>query len=188
MIQRLIEGIVRKDAPVVVGLDPNLSFIPKFILEKAKETAGGDIPSYCEKEDAVAAEAVWQFNKAITDAVCDIVPAVKPQVAMYEQFGIPGMIAYRRTVEYCKSKGLIVIGDVKRGDIGSTSEAYARGHLAGHAFDVDFATVNPYLGSDGVVPFVKVCKEFDKGIFVLVKSEPRSENGAPSAWKGPTAT
>ena len=170
MIQRLIEGIVRKDAPVVVGLDPNLSFIPKFILEKAKETAGGDIPSYCEKEDAVAAEAVWQFNKAITDAVCDIVPAVKPQVAMYEQFGIPGMIAYRRTVEYCKSKGLIVIGDVKRGDIGSTSEAYARGHLAGHAFDVDFATVNPYLGSDGVVPFVKVCKEFDKGIFVLVKT------------------
>ena len=170
MIQRLIEGIVRKDAPVVVGLDPNLSFIPKFILEKAKETAGGDIPSYCEKEDAVAAEAVWQFNKAITDAVCDIVPAVKPQVAMYEQFGIPGMIAYRRTVEYCKSKGLIVIGDVKRGDIGSTSEAYARGHLAGHAFDVDFVTVNPYLGSDGVVPFVKVCKEFDKGIFVLVKT------------------
>ncbi|MBP3879583.1 MAG: orotidine-5'-phosphate decarboxylase [Lachnospiraceae bacterium] len=170
MIQRLIEGIVRKDAPVVVGLDPNLSFIPKFISEKAEETVGGDIPSYCEKEDAVAAEAVWQFNKAITDAVCDIVPAVKPQVAMYEQFGIPGMIAYRKTVEYCKSKGLIVIGDVKRGDIGSTSEAYARGHLAGHAFDVDFATVNPYLGSDGVMPFVKVCKEFDKGIFVLVKT------------------
>jgi len=102
--------------------------------------------------------------------VCDLVPAVKPQVAMYEQFGIPGMIAYRKTVEYCRSKGLIVIGDVKRGDIGSTSEAYARGHLAGTAFDVDFATVNPYLGSDGVKPFIKICKEHDKGIFVLVKT------------------
>ena len=117
-----------------------------------------------------AAEAVWQFNKGIIDAVCDLVPAVKPQVAMYEQFGIPGMIAYRRTVEYSRSKGLIVIGDVKRGDIGSTSEAYARGHLAGKAFDVDFATVNPYLGSDGVKPFLAVCKEYDKGIFVLVKT------------------
>jgi orotidine-5'-phosphate decarboxylase len=89
---------------------------------------------------------------------------------MYEQFGIPGMIAYKKTVDYCRSKGLIVIGDVKRGDIGSTSEAYARGHLAGKAVDVDFATVNPYLGSDGVLPFVKICKEHDKGIFVLVKT------------------
>ena len=118
----------------------------------------------------IAAEAVFQFNKKITDAVCDLVPAVKPQVAMYEQFGIPGMIAYKRTIDYCRSKGLIVIGDVKRGDIGSTSEAYARGHLAGKAFDVDFATVNPYLGSDGVKPFIKICKEHDKGIFVLVKT------------------
>ena len=130
MIQRLIKGITDKDAPVVVGLDPNLSFIPEFILKKAESAAEGDIPEYCEKENVIAAEAVWQFNKAITDAVYDIVPAVKPQVAMYEQFGIPGMIAYRRTVDYCRSKGLIVIGDVKRGDIGSTSEAYARGHLA----------------------------------------------------------
>ena len=173
MIQRLIDGIVKKDAPVVVGLDPNLSFIPGFILENARsfvEEGGREIPEYCEKENMAAAEAVWQFNKGIIDAVCDLVPAVKPQVAMYEQFGIPGMIAYRKTVEYSRSKGLIVIGDVKRGDIGSTSEAYARGHLAGKAFDVDFATVNPYLGSDGVKPFLAVCKEYDKGIFVLVKT------------------
>ena len=159
MIQRLIDEIIRKDAPVVVGLDPNLSFIPAFIRKNAEKAAEGEIPEYCEKENVIAAEAVWQFNKAITDAVCDIVPAVKPQVAMYEQFGIPGMIAYKKTVNYCRSKGLIVIGDVKRGDIGSTSEAYARGHLAGKAFDVDFATVNPYLGSDGVKPFIEICKE-----------------------------
>ena len=170
MIQKLIDGIISKDAPVVVGLDPNLSFIPGHILKEAESAAEGDIPDYCEKENVIAAEAVWQFNKAIVDAVCDLVPAVKPQVAMYEQFGIPGMIAYRKTIAYSRSKGLIVIGDVKRGDIGSTSEAYARGHLAGKAFDVDFATVNPYLGSDGVKPFLKVCKEFDKGIFVLVKT------------------
>ena len=170
MIQKLIDGILAKDAPVVVGLDPNLSFIPEFILKNAAQSVQGDLPEYCEKENVIAAEAVWQFNKAITDAVCDLVPAVKPQVAMYEQFGIPGMIAYRRTIDYCRSKGLIVIGDVKRGDIGSTSEAYARGHLAGKAFDVDFATVNPYLGSDGVKPFLKICKEHDKGIFVLVKT------------------
>ena len=153
MIQKLIEGIMKKDAPVVVGLDPNLSFIPGFILKEAEKAAEGSVPEYCEKENVIAAEAVFQFNKKITDAVCDLVPAVKPQVAMYEQFGIPGMIA-----------------DVKRGDIGSTSEAYARGHLAGKAFDVDFATVNPYLGSDGVKPFIKICKEHDKGIFVLVKT------------------
>jgi len=173
MIQKLIDGILKKDAPVVVGLDPNLSFIPCHILENARalvEEGGREIPEYCEKENMIAAEAVWQFNKGIIDAVCDLVPAVKPQVAMYEQFGIPGMITYRRTVEYSRSKGLIVIGDVKRGDIGSTSEAYARGHLAGKAFDVDFATVNPYLGTDGVKPFIEVCKEYDKGIFVLVKT------------------
>ncbi len=170
MIQKLIQGICAKDAPVVVGLDPNLSFIPGFILENAKKAAEDGVPDYAEKEEVIAAEAVFAFNKGIVDAVCDLVPAVKPQVAMYEQFGIPGMIAYRKTVEYCRSKGLIVIGDVKRGDIGSTSEAYARGHLAGTAFDVDFATVNPYLGSDGVKPFIKICKEHDKGIFVLVKT------------------
>ena len=112
------------------------------------------------------------------DAIYDLVPAVKPQIAMYEQFGIPGLIAFQKTVQYCKEKGLIVIGDIKRGDIGSTSEAYAVGHLGRvqvgnrwfSGFDEDFATVNPYLGSDGVAPFLKVCREEQKGIFVLVKT------------------
>ncbi len=168
MIQKLIDAIKEKDAPVVVGLDPNLKFIPQHLLDAAEEIVK-EAP-YGDRDLAVAAEAVWQFNKGIVDAVYDLIPAVKPQVAMYEQFGIYGMIAYHKTVAYCREKGLIVIGDVKRGDIGSTSEAYARGHLAERAFDVDFATVNPYLGSDGVEPFIKVCNEHDRGIFVLVKT------------------
>ena len=111
MIQKLIDAILAKDS---LDLD-------------REELADKDIeiPEYFETENMIAAEAVYKFNKGIIDAVCDIVPAAKPQVAMYEQFGIPGMIAYRRTIEYSRSKGLIVIGDVKRGDIGSTSEAYA---------------------------------------------------------------
>jgi orotidine-5'-phosphate decarboxylase len=125
-----------------------------------------------------AAEAVWQFNKGIVDAVYDLIPAVKPQIAMYEQFGVPGVAAFKKTVDYCKEKGLVVIGDIKRGDIGSTSTAYAVGHLGkvkvgDHSFsgfDEDFVTVNPYLGSDGVNPFIDVCKEEKKGIFVLVKT------------------
>ncbi|MBQ8970823.1 MAG: orotidine-5'-phosphate decarboxylase [Lachnospiraceae bacterium] len=170
MIDRLIEEIQRKEAPIVVGLDPNLKFIPKYIQKKAYEEYGETLKG--------AAEAVWQFNKAIVDAVSDLIPAVKPQIAMYEQFGIPGLIAFEKTVSYCREKGLIVIGDIKRGDIGSTSECYARGHLGKtkggeglfSAFDEDFATVNPYLGSDGVLPFTEICKQEKKGIFVLVKT------------------
>lgn len=168
MIQKLIAQIIKKDAPVVVGLDPNLKFIPPQILAAAEKEV--DSCEFGDREDAVAAEAIWLFNRGIIDAVSDIVPAVKPQIAMYEQFGIPGLIVYRKTIEYSRKKGLIVIGDVKRGDIGSTSEAYARAHLSGSAFDVDFATVNPYLGTDGVGPFIKACKENDRGIFVLVKT------------------
>ncbi|MBQ8982803.1 MAG: orotidine-5'-phosphate decarboxylase [Lachnospiraceae bacterium] len=170
MIRKLIEKIVKTDAPIVVGLDPMLSYVPEHITKVALEEHGETLEG--------AAEAIWQFNKEIVDATYDLIPAVKPQIAMYEQFGIPGMIAYKKTVDYCKSKGLIVIGDIKRGDIGSTSEAYAVGHLgkvvvgskAYAGFDEDFATVNPYLGSDGVKPFLKVCNENDKGIFVLVKT------------------
>lgn len=170
MIQKLIEEITKKNAPVVVGLDPMLSYVPKQIQKAAFEEFGETLEG--------AAEAIWQFNKGIVDAACDLIPAVKPQIAMYEQFGIPGMVAFQKTVAYCKEKGLIVIADIKRGDIGSTSAAYAVGHLGKvtvgsksyAVFDEDFATVNPYLGSDGVKPFLEVCKEQDKGIFVLVKT------------------
>lgn len=170
MISKLIEQIRKKDAPIVVGLDPMLSYIPKKITDKAIADKG-------ETLDA-AASAILEYNKAIVDAVCELVPAVKPQIAMYEQFGIPGLIAFSETVRYCRQKGLIVIGDVKRGDIGSTSKAYASAHLGKvtvgtkelAAFDEDFATVNPYLGSDGVKPFIDVCNENNRGIFVLVKT------------------
>ena len=114
-----------------------------------------------------AAEAIWQFNKEIVDKTYDLIPAVKPQIAMYEQFGLPGLAAFKKTVDYCKEKGLVVIGDIKRGDIGSTSAAYAVGHIGKvkvgsktyAPFDEDFVTVNPYLGSDGVNPFLDVCKD-----------------------------
>ena len=178
MIQKLMDEIKIKNAPVVVGLDPNLSFVPKHLQDAAWEAVSDGSCTDDELALRAAAEAVWQFNKAIVDAVYDIIPAVKPQIAMYEQFGLPGLAAYDRTVKYCREKGLIIIGDVKRGDIGSTSASYAKAHIgrigiAGRdipVFDVDFATVNPYLGSDGVEPFVEVCNACDKGIFVLVKT------------------
>ena len=170
MINKLVEQIQKKDAPVVVGLDPMLGYVPEHLTKKAFEEYGETLEG--------AAEAIWQYNKGIVDAVYDLIPAVKPQVAMYEQFGIPGMIAFKKTVDYCKEKGLVVIGVIKRGDIGSTSTAYAVGHLGKvtvgskqyYGFDEDFVTVNPYLGSDGVNPFIDVCKEEKKGIFVLVKT------------------
>ena len=170
MINKLISNIRKTNAPIVVGLDPMLNYIPEHIQKKAFARVWGD--------SGGAAEAIWQYNKGIVDATFDLIPAVKPQIAMYEQFGIPGLIAYKKTVEYCKSKDLVVIGDIKRGDIGSTSAAYAVGHLGQvqvgskkyAGFDEDFATVNPYLGSDGVKPFMDVCKEEKKGIFVLVKT------------------
>lgn len=170
MINTLIEKIKKTNAPIVVGLDPMMNYIPSQITRRAFTEYGETLEG--------AAEAIWQYNKGIVDAVSDLIPAVKPQIAMYEQFGIEGMRAFKKTVDYCKEKGLVVIGDVKRGDIGSTSEAYAVGHLGKvavggkqyYGFDEDFATVNPYLGSDGIKPFVKVCAEEKKGIFVLVKT------------------
>ena len=170
MINKLVAEIKKKNAPIVVGLDPMLNYVPEHIQKKAFDEFGETLEG--------AAEAIWQFNKGIVDTTYDLIPAVKPQIAMYEQFGIPGMIAYKKTVDYCKEKGLVVIGDVKRGDIGSTSAAYAVGHLGKvqvgskkyAGFDEDFATVNPYLGSDGINPFIDVCKEEKKGIFVLVKT------------------
>ena len=170
MINRLVAQIKKTGAPIVVGLDPMMKYIPEHIKEKAFAEFGETLEG--------AAEAIWQYNKAIVDAIYELVPAVKPQIAMYEQFGLPGLSAFYKTVQYCKEKGLVVIGDIKRGDIGSTSEAYAVGHLGKvqvgsksyYGFDEDFVTVNPYLGSDGVNPFIKVCKEEKKGIFVLVKT------------------
>lgn len=170
MINKLVSKIKKTEAPIVVGLDPMLNYIPEQIQKKAFQEYGETLKG--------AAEAIWQYNKAIVDATYDLIPAVKPQIAMYEQFGLNGMEAFQRTVEYCHQKDLLVIGDIKRGDIGSTSEAYAVGHLGKiqvgsksyYGFDEDFATVNPYLGSDGVEPFIKVCREEQKGLFILVKT------------------
>ncbi len=170
MIQKLISNIQKTNAPIVVGLDPMLGYIPEHIQKKAFAEFGATLEG--------AAEAVWQYNKEIVDCTYDLIPAVKPQIAMYEQFGIEGLKAYKKTVDYCKEKGLVVIGDVKRGDIGSTSAAYAVGHLGKvqvgsrtyAAFDEDFATVNPYLGTDGIKPFLDVCRQEKKGIFILVKT------------------
>ena len=170
MINVLAEKIKKLNAPVVVGLDPMLNYIPEHVQKKSFAEFGESLEG--------AADAIWQFNKTIVDSVYDLIPAVKPQIAMYEQFGVEGMKAYQKTVDYCKEKGLVVIGDVKRGDIGSTSAAYAAGHLGKvkvgskefSAFNEDFATVNPYLGSDGIKPFIDVCKEEKKGLFILVKT------------------
>ena len=170
MINKLINKIQKTKAPIVVGLDPMLSYVPEHIQKKAFAEYGETLEG--------AAEAIWQFNKEIVDKTYDLIPAVKPQIAMYEQFGIEGLTAYKKTVDYCKSKDLVVIGDIKRGDIGSTSAAYAVGHLGKvqvgsktyAGFDEDFATVNPYLGSDGVKPFIDVCKQENKGLFILVKT------------------
>lgn len=174
MINKLIENIKKTKAPIVVGLDPMLNYIPEHIQDKAFNEYGETLKG--------AAEAIWEYNKKIVDAVYDLIPAVKPQIAMYEQFGIEGLMAFKKTVDYCKSKGLVVIGDIKRGDIGSTSEAYAVGHLGKvkigsktiSPFDEDFVTVNPYLGTDGIKPFVDVCREEKKGLFILVKTSNKS--------------
>ena len=170
MIDTLVEKIKKTNAPIVVGLDPKLGFIPDYILEKAYASWGKTLEG--------AAQAILEFNKGIIDSTYDLIPAVKPQIAMYEQFGLPGLVAFNETVKYAKSKGLVIIGDVKRGDIGSTSESYAIAHLGSidvggekiKVFDEDFATVNPYLGSDGINPFTEVCKKEGKGIFILVKT------------------
>ena len=170
MINKLVEKIKKTEAPIVVGLDPMMKFIPEHIQKAAFAEFGETLEG--------AAEAIWQYNKAIVDHIYDLIPCVKPQIAMYEQFGIPGLIAYKKTIEYCKSKDLVVIGDIKRGDIGSTSEAYAVGHLGKvqvgsnsfYGFDEDFATLAPYMGADSINPFKKVCQEEKKGLFILVKT------------------
>lgn len=169
MIDQLIAKIEEKQNPTVVGLDPTLEMIPSFLKKEVFETYG--------KTPKAVAELFIRFNKAIIDEVAPLIPAVKPQIAMYEQYGLEGLRAYIETIQYAKEKDLIVIGDIKRGDIASTAAAYA-GHLAGveiegAAFDLwkeDAVTLNPYMGFDGIEPFIKVCSKKDKGIFILVKT------------------
>ena len=169
-LDRLIEKIHEKQNPTVVGLDPLLSYIPEHIKNAAREEYGGGFES--------AAHAIEVFNKGIIDAVCDIVPAVKPQCAYYELYGWQGLRALSRTIDYAKSKGMFVITDGKRNDIGSTMTAYAQAHLGetsleteqSPAFGGDALTVNGYLGTDGISPVLEVCAQKDKGLFVLVKT------------------
>ena len=169
-MDRLIEKIVETQNPTVVGLDPKLEFVPDFIKQKAFTEDGESFKG--------AAKAILKFNKGIIDAICDIVPAIKPQAAYYEMYGYYGIKTLVKTIEYAHKRGMYVITDAKRNDIGATMEAYATAHLSKVAvgnetlepFGADALTVNGYLGTDGISPLLKVCKEDDKGIFVLVKT------------------
>lgn len=173
-MDKLIEKIIETKNPTVAGLDPKLSFIPSYIKEKYVAEFGHTLK--------MAALAIFEYNKGLIDALCDIVPAVKPQCAYYEMYGYEGVKALYKTMEYARSKGMYVITDGKRNDIGATMEAYAIGHLGETdvggesipAFQSDCLTVNGYLGTDGIAPLIDVCKKYDKGIFVLVKTSNKS--------------
>ena len=166
----LIEKIKITNNPSVAGLDPKVEYVPEHIRERAYAEYGKTLRGACE--------AIWEFNKGLIDALCDVVPAVKPQSAFYEMYGLCGEEVLARTVDYAKKKGLYVILDVKRNDIGSTAEAYSAAYLGrvnidGEEFapsEVDAVTVNPYLGTDGIAPFVADCKKYEKMIFTLVKT------------------
>ena len=175
IIDTLIEKIKKTENPTVVGLDPRYSFIPSFIKKRCVEEYG--------KTPKAVAQSFWEFNKALIDAVYDLVPAVKPQIAMYEMLGTDGIECFIKTCDYASEKGLVVIGDIKRGDIASTAEAYSDGHIGmidvegvkSHVFKEDFITINPCLGWDSVEPYMANCKNYGKGLFVLVKtSNPNS--------------
>lgn len=165
-MDELITKIKKMDNPTVIGLDPRYDMLPECITKKYDKTVEG------------ACKAIIEFNKTLIDATYDIIPAVKPQIAFYEMFGIPGMVAFKETCEYAKQKGMCVIIDAKRGDIGSTAEGYSNAYIGKTPlldkkeaiFDADFVTVNPYLGSDGIKPFVKDCAEYGKGIFIILKT------------------
>lgn len=173
MIDLLISKIEEKENPSLVGLDPTLELIPPFIKDRAFEEMG--------KTPQAVGAMFTRFNKAIIDEVFDLVAAVKPQIAMYEAYGLPGIASYIETIEYAKSKGLLVIGDIKRGDISSTAAAYAA-HIGGvdiegESYDCwkeDAITINPYFGIDGIDPFLKNCKKYDKGIFILIRTSNKS--------------
>lgn len=167
---KLIEKVIICRNHTVVGLDPRLIYVPEYIL---KEMGGR---AAVEKSPEKTAEAFIRFNKEIIDNVYDIVPAVKPQIAFYEQYGIAGLRCWMETCDYAKSKGMLVVGDVKRGDIGSTAEAYSDFYLGNNPWSAatDCITINPYLGTDSLMPFVKDCERNGKGIFVLVKTSNKS--------------
>lgn len=165
-IDRLIDKIRETNNPTVMGLDPRYEMLPKCITDKYSRDLEG------------VYKAIMEYNKALIDATYDIVPAIKPQIAFYEMYGIQGMKAFEDTCKYAKEKGMIVIADTKRGDIGSTAKGYSNAFLGmtnigekeKAIFDVDFITVNPYMGTDCLKPFIDDCKRYDKGIFVLVKT------------------
>ena len=166
----LQEKIREKKNPTVAGLDARIEYVPEYIRKAAFEQYGVGLKG--------AVEAIWQFNVGLIDALCDIVPAVKPQSAYYENLGWQGMEMLERTIRYAKEKGLFVIADIKRGDIGSTATAYAEGWLSGapiegqvfKSFDADCVTLNGYMGADSVNPFLKVAGERDKSVFILAKT------------------
>lgn len=169
-MDKLINKIKETNNPTVMGLDPRYDMIPESIRAKYEKSVEG------------ACKAILEFNKGLIDSVCDIVPAVKPQIAFYEMFGTEGIKVFNETCKYAKEKGMCVIADVKRGDIGSTAAGYSNAYLGKtplgdeevSIYDVDFVTVNPYLGIDGVKPFIDDCKEYGKGIFILVKTSNKS--------------
>lgn len=173
-MDRLIEKIIAYKNPTVAGLDPKLAYVPEYIRKECFAA--------CDDPLEASAQALLCFNRALIDALCDIVPAIKPQAAYYEMYGWQGVRTLSETIRYAKEKGMIVMTDGKRNDIGATMEAYATAHLgvtstdAGEvsAFDADMLTVNGYLGTDGITPLLNVCKERDRSIFVLVKTSNRS--------------
>ena len=172
-MDRLIEAIDNTQNPSVVGLDPTEALVPPQVVASFADEVRDSVESPEEVESAQLAVAYFEYNRTIIDAIADIVPAVKPQIAMYEALGPAGVDIYTMTCEYAAQQGLYVLGDIKRGDIGSTAAAYAH-HLNGVGdFDPwheDAVTVNPYLGTDGITPFVEAAAEADKDIFVLVRT------------------
>ena len=166
IIDQLIEKIKIMKNPTVIGLDPRYEMLPKYVKDKYPKTLEG------------VGQAIIEYNKALIDAIYDIIPAIKPQIAFYEMYGIPGMQAFKVTCEYAKQKGMFVIADIKRGDIGSTAQGYSNAYLGKtkieeneqSLYDIDFVTVNPYMGTDCVKPFIDDCKKYNKGLFILVKT------------------
>ena len=166
VIDKLIKKIQETQNPTVMGLDPRYEMLPQCVTSKYPKDLEG------------ASKAIIEYNKALIDATYDIIPAIKPQIAFYEMFGIEGIKAFKETCEYAKQKGMIVIADIKRGDIGSTAQGYSNAFLGKTKigekeeaiFDVDFVTINPYMGTDCVKPFIEDCKKYGKGVFILVKT------------------